>query len=222
MSLTWPRLRPPSRDHFRADPHLVSLGWLCPPTYIHCVRSPVTGMSLQGCQVLLNFSILLLKLQFCYWNFYEILAKILKFVLISQLFPHKNTDICVKLCKNTEIITICYWSEFPEVCSPVLMHLCGGFCGFILTDVFFFFFGGGGGGGSIIFILFYFSCRSGLFGSAPVPASTGPLSDLRYRRRNGGRQRNQPTVPATSYGWLSGRLTWHSSRHGFISATISK
>ena len=25
------------------------------------------------------------------------------------------------------------------------------------------------------------------------PASTGPLSDLRYRRRNGGRQRNQPS-----------------------------
>ena len=61
----------------------------------------------------------LLKLQFCYWNFHEILAKILKFVLISQLFPHKNTDICVKLCKNTEIITICYWSEFPGVGSPV-------------------------------------------------------------------------------------------------------
>ena len=76
-------------------------------------------MFMQGCQVLLNFSILLLKLQFCYWNFQEILAKILKFVLISQLFPHKNTDICVKLCKNTEIITICYWSEFPEVGSPV-------------------------------------------------------------------------------------------------------
>ena len=72
----------------------------------------------QGCQVLLNFSILLLKLQFCYWNFHEILAKILKFVLISQLFTHKNTEICVKLCKNTEIIAIRYWSEFPEVGSP--------------------------------------------------------------------------------------------------------
>ena len=43
----------------------------------------------QSCQVLLNFSILLLKLHFCYWNFHEILATILKFVLISQLFPHK-------------------------------------------------------------------------------------------------------------------------------------
>ena len=32
---------------------------------------------------------------------------------------HKNTEICVKLCKNTEIIAICYWSEFPEVGSPV-------------------------------------------------------------------------------------------------------
>ena len=73
---------------------------------------------MQGCQVLLNFSILLLKLQFCYWNFHEILAKILKFVLISQLFTHKNTEICVKLCKNTEIIAIRYWSEFPEVGSP--------------------------------------------------------------------------------------------------------
>ena len=52
----------------------------------------------QGCQVLLNFSILLLKLHFCYGNFHEILAKILKFVLISQLFPHKNTEICIKLC----------------------------------------------------------------------------------------------------------------------------
>ena len=76
----------------------------------------------QGCQVLLNFSILLLKLQFCYWNFNEILAKILKFVLIAQLFTHKNTEICVKLCKNTEIIAIRYWSEFPEVGSP------GSFC----------------------------------------------------------------------------------------------
>ena len=72
----------------------------------------------QGCQVLLNFSILLLKLRFCYWNFHEILAKILKFVLISELLPHKNTEICTKLCKNTEIIAICYWSEFPEVGSP--------------------------------------------------------------------------------------------------------
>ena len=33
---------------------------------------------------------------------------------------HKNTEICVKLCKNTEIIAIRYWSEFPEVGSPVL------------------------------------------------------------------------------------------------------
>ena len=73
----------------------------------------------QGCQVLLNFSILLLKLHCCYWNFHEILAKILKFALISQWFPHKNTEICVKLCKNTEIIAICYWSEFLEVGSPV-------------------------------------------------------------------------------------------------------
>ena len=79
---------------------------------------PLSEPMMQGCQVLLNFSILLLKLQFCYWNFHEILAKILKFVLISQLFTHKNTEICVKLCKNTEIIAIRYWSEFPEVGSP--------------------------------------------------------------------------------------------------------
>ena len=43
----------------------------------------------QGCQVVLNFSILLLKLHFCYWDFHEILAKILKFVLIFQLFLQK-------------------------------------------------------------------------------------------------------------------------------------
>ena len=76
---------------------------------------------LQGCQVLLNFSILLLKLHFCYWHFHEILAKILKFVLISQWFLHKNTEICVKLCKNTEIVAICYWSDFPEVGSPAFI-----------------------------------------------------------------------------------------------------
>ena len=58
-----------------------------------------------------EITILLLK-------FSWILAKILKFVLISQLFTHKNTEICVKLCKNTEIIAIRYWSEFPEVGSP--------------------------------------------------------------------------------------------------------
>ena len=36
-------------------------------------------------------------------------------VLISQLFPHKNAKICLKLSKNTEIIAICYWSEFSGV-----------------------------------------------------------------------------------------------------------
>ena len=71
----------------------------------HCFIT-VRGL-FQGCQVLLNFSILLLKLSFCYWNFHEILAKILKFVLISESFLHKNTEICVKLCKKTEIIVIC-------------------------------------------------------------------------------------------------------------------
>ena len=76
------------------------------------------GPQMQGCQVLLNFSILLLKLHFCYWNFPEILAKILKFVIIYQLFLHKNTEICVISFKNPEIIAICYWSEFPEVGSP--------------------------------------------------------------------------------------------------------
>ena len=49
----------------------------------------------------------------------EILAKLLKFVLISQLFLHESTEMCVKLCKNTQIIAICYLSEFPEVGSPV-------------------------------------------------------------------------------------------------------
>ena len=72
----------------------------------------------QGCQVLLNFSTLLLKLHCCYWNFHEILAKILKFVLFPLLFSHKNTGLCVKLCKNTEISAICYWSEFPDVGNP--------------------------------------------------------------------------------------------------------
>ena len=74
----------------------------------------ITGIT-QGYQVLLNFIILLLKLQFYYWNFREFLVKILKFVVISQLFLHKNTEISVKLCKNTEIIAICYWSEFADV-----------------------------------------------------------------------------------------------------------
>ena len=72
-----------------------------------------------GCQVLLNFSILSLKLHFCYWNFHKILAKIPKFVFIPQFFTHKNAEICVKLCKNSETIAICYWSEFPGVGSPV-------------------------------------------------------------------------------------------------------
>ena len=54
--------------------------------------------------LLLNFSILLLKLHFCYWNFHEILAEILKFVLISQLFLHKNTEICVKLLKILKLL----------------------------------------------------------------------------------------------------------------------
>ena len=35
------------------------------------------------------------------------------------VFPHKNTEIGVKFCKNTEMSAICYWSEFPEVGSPV-------------------------------------------------------------------------------------------------------
>ena len=71
---------------------------------VHChyfmVFCYLSAVLLQGCQVSLNFSILLLKSHCCYWNFHEILAKILKFVLISQLFPHKNTEICVKLCKK--------------------------------------------------------------------------------------------------------------------------
>ena len=74
---------------------------------------------MQGCQVMPNFNILLLKLRLCYWNFHEILSKTLKFVSISQSFPHKNTEVCVKVCKNTKIIGICYLSEFPEVGSPV-------------------------------------------------------------------------------------------------------
>ena len=85
----------------------------------------------QGCQVLLNFSILLLKWHFRYWNFHEILTKILKFVLIYLLLPHKNTEICVKLCKNTEIIAICYWSEFPEVGSPVFSLICASINGWV-------------------------------------------------------------------------------------------
>ena len=79
----------------------------------------------QGCQALLNFSILLLKLYFCYWNFHESLARILKFILISQLFPHKNTEICVISCKNTEIVVIRYWSEFPGVGSPAVCRQHG-------------------------------------------------------------------------------------------------
>ena len=92
---------------------LLVKSWSQTPILVHWL------LLMQGCQVLLNFSILLLKLQFCYWNFHEILAKILKFVLISQMFTHKNTEICVKLCKNTEINAIRYWSDFPEVGSPV-------------------------------------------------------------------------------------------------------
>ena len=34
------------------------------------------------------------------------------------VFPHKNTEIGVKFCKNTEMSAICYWSEFPAVGSP--------------------------------------------------------------------------------------------------------
>ena len=77
----------------------------------------------------------------CYWKcqvFHEILAKILKFVLISLLFPHKNTELSVKLCKNTEISAICYWSEFPEVGSPDFHTLkCISIC-HLLNDIHFF------------------------------------------------------------------------------------
>ena len=44
-----------------------------------------------------------------------------------------------------------------------------------------------------------------------------PLGSARQRTICG-----RTPVTATSYRWLSGRLTWHSSRHGFISATMSK
>ena len=88
------------------------------PSGNKALTEPVMLTKIQGCQVLLNFSILLLKLRFCYWHFHEILAKILEFILISELFPHKNSEICVDIGKNTEIIAICYWSWFPEVGSP--------------------------------------------------------------------------------------------------------
>ena len=44
-----------------------------------------------------------------------------------------------------------------------------------------------------------------------------PLGSARQRTICG-----RTPVPAASCAWLSGRLNWHSSRHGFISATISK
>ena len=47
----------------------------------------------------------------------------MKIVLIFQLFPHKNTEICVKLCKDTEIVAICYWSEFPRGWQPCNLKL---------------------------------------------------------------------------------------------------
>ena len=43
-------------------------------------------------------------------------------VWISQRFPHKSTVICVNLCKNPEIIAICYWSELSEVRSPDVQY----------------------------------------------------------------------------------------------------
>ena len=73
------------------------------------------GSWMQGCQVLLNFSILLLISHFCYWNFGQNTEICLNF----SVFLHKNTEICVRFCKNTEISVICYWSVLPEVGSPV-------------------------------------------------------------------------------------------------------
>ena len=65
---------------------------------------------------------------FCYWNFHEIQAKILKFVLISQLFLHENTDICIKICKDIEIIVNCFWSKFLEVGRPELLNVVKFMC----------------------------------------------------------------------------------------------
>ena len=65
---------------------------------------------------------------FCYWNFHEIQTKILKFVLISQLFLHENTDICIKICKDIEIIVNCFWSKFLEVGRPELLNVVKFMC----------------------------------------------------------------------------------------------
>ena len=70
-----------------------------------------------------EITLLLLKVHFCYWNFHEILTKIPIFVLISQLLPHKNTEICVKLCRNAEIIT--KWvSRGWQPCLLVVRRSC--------------------------------------------------------------------------------------------------
>ena len=61
---------------------------------------------------------------FMHWNytivteiFMKFWPKKLKSVLVSQLFLLKNTEICAKLCQNTEIIAICYWSEFQRLAA---------------------------------------------------------------------------------------------------------
>ena len=92
--------------------HVASLGH---NEWTHCgLVTPYGDRDLQGCQVLLNFSILLLISHFCYRNFGQNTEICLNF----SVFLHKNTEICVRFCKNTEISAICYWSEFPEVGSP--------------------------------------------------------------------------------------------------------
>ena len=58
-----------------------------------------------------EITLMLLKFS---WNF----GQNTEICLIFQLFLLKNTEICVKLCKITEIIAICYWRWVSEVGSP--------------------------------------------------------------------------------------------------------
>ena len=90
----------------------------CSP-YPSCKNLDGIGHS-QGCKVLLKYfvtGIVLLLLKFA-WNFGQNTEICLDFSVF-------NTEICVKVCKNTEIIAICYCSEFPEVGSPAKCRSSG-------------------------------------------------------------------------------------------------
>ena len=71
----------------------------------------ITGLPTEFQYFVTEITLLLLKFS---WNFGQNTEICLNFSVVFA----KNTEICVKVCKNTDIIAICYWSELQEVGSP--------------------------------------------------------------------------------------------------------